>query len=69
MTVNERRCRNCGDAYPAARHALGYATCLPCGDYLAKRVRRTIAPLGKSNYVLISDLDDLKGLNPKRSGY
>jgi len=25
------------------------------------------APINKSNYVLISNVEDLKGLNPKRS--
>lgn len=61
-------CTTCGDDFPAARHALGYTTCLPCGDYQARRVQYVTAPLNKSNYVLISNLNDLKQLNPKRIG-
>jgi hypothetical protein len=61
-------CSNCGDQFPSARRNLGYRTCLPCGDHVAQTVRWLAAPLNKSNYVLISNLEDLKGLNPKRLG-
>lgn len=61
-------CRKCGDLYPAARFRLGYDTCLPCGDLVAHQVQWLSAPINKSNYMLISNLDDLKGLNPKRIG-
>lgn len=61
-------CINCGHAYPAARRNLGYRTCLECGDAVARTVRYLAAPLNKSNYVVISDLQDLKQLNPKRTG-
>jgi hypothetical protein len=50
------------------RAALGYRTCMPCGDREARSIRRVTAPLNKSNYVLISNMDDLKQLNPKRVG-
>jgi predicted nucleic acid-binding Zn-ribbon protein len=61
-------CNKCGDDYPDARHNLGYRTCMPCGDREARSIRRVTAPLNKSNYVLISNMDDLKQLNPKRVG-
>lgn len=42
-------------------------TCIECGDRLAKAKAKlyTIAPMHKSNYMLITDLNDLKGLNNK----
>ena len=61
-------CTGCYGGYvPLLRHKLGYTTCLPCGDLQAKEVaaKRTIAPMHKSNYMYITDLDDLKGLNNK----
>lgn len=61
-------CTNCGDPFSTARLALGYTTCLPCGDEVAKTIRHLSAPLNKSNYVLITNLTDLKQLNPKRIG-
>ena len=42
-------------------------TCAQCGEYNAKQVKHTIAPLNKSNYMYISDLSQLKQLNPKRT--
>lgn len=62
-------CNNCGDDVPSKRRLLGYTTCLACGDVEARKVKHCIAPLNKSNYVLISNPADLRGLNPKRSGY
>jgi hypothetical protein len=56
-------CVSCGDNYPTARANLGYRLCLPCGDGEAKKVRHTVCNLAKSNYMLITDLSLLKGLN------
>lgn len=42
-------------------------TCAACGEQLAKQVRHTIAPINKSNYMLISNRDELRQLNPKRT--
>ena len=58
-------CRNCGDVIPTERWALGYKFCLPCGDEIAKQRKFCIAPMHKSNYMLITDRDDLHGLNNK----
>jgi hypothetical protein len=58
-------CIICGGAFAPDRWALGYKTCLPCGEAASRQVRRTIAPMHKSNYMLITDLADLKGLNNK----
>ena len=61
-------CSQCGETYPLARHNLGYRVCLECGDAVAKQIKWLSAPINKSNYMLITNLDDLKGLNPKRTG-
>ena len=60
------KCR-CGASVPPRRAALGYTTCLSCGEAQARRVRHTIAPLNKSNYVLVTDRTMLSQLNPKRT--
>lgn len=61
------QCKLCGDVYDVKRLRLGYAVCLPCGEDIAKEVnsRRTVAPMHKSNYVLITNRADLVGLNNK----
>jgi hypothetical protein len=59
-------CVSCyGERVPPARAKLGYKTCLTCGEKESKQVKRTIAPMHKSNYMLITNHDDLKGLNNK----
>lgn len=65
MSVMKPLCVACGDVFSAARRAAGYQLCLPCGEQQARRVKHTVAPLHKSNYMLISDRDDLVGLNNK----
>ena len=59
------QCKLCGGTYDASRLRIGYAICMPCGDDLATKVIRTVAPMHKSNYVLITDKADLVGLNNK----
>lgn len=61
-------CTKCGDEYPSARKALGYNTCLSCGDRQARAVNHCVVPLNKSNYVHISNRAELAWLNPKRVG-
>lgn len=66
-------CKACHwEKVPYARWKLGikfkdesYFTCLGCGEQLARKVVHTIAPMHKSNYMLISNLNDLRGLNNK----
>jgi transposase-like protein len=38
-------------------------TCMACGEALSRKVRHTVVPMAKSNYVLVTDLTLLKGLN------
>jgi len=62
------RCtRYWGNEVPEQRYYMGYSTCLPCGEVEARRVRHTIAPMNKSNYIVVSDRNMLKQLNPKRT--
>jgi len=58
-------CLQCGDDFEWARFKLGYKVCKLCGDKLAHKVRRCIVPMHKSNYVMITDMADLKGINNK----
>jgi hypothetical protein len=60
-------CVTCGDDFSLARLNLGYRTCLPCGDHEARGRRWLTAPINKSNYMLITNVEELKQLNPKRS--
>jgi ribosomal protein L37AE/L43A len=60
-------CKLCGEFYEAERLKIGYGVCLDCGDDIAKDRKFTIAPLNKSNYYYISDMETLKQLNPKRT--
>jgi ribosomal protein L37AE/L43A len=61
-------CIRCGDEVATKRSLLGYRTCLSCGDKEAKAVTRVTAPINKSAYMLISNIDELSQLNPKRTG-
>ena len=58
-------CSRCGDTYSSKRAKAGYPVCLLCGEEYARAKVRTIAPMHKSNYMLITNLDDLKGINNK----
>ena len=51
---------------PQRRH-MARPTCLPCGEKVAKQRKFTVVPQNKSNYMLVTDLDILKQLNPKRT--
>lgn len=60
-------CLTCGDTYPAARRALGYTTCLACGEEAATAMRTTwtIVPLPKQGYTRVNKKSELKHLNQK----
>jgi hypothetical protein len=40
---------------------------MDCGETAARQVKHTIAPMNKSNYMLFTDINLLKQLNPKRT--
>ena len=58
-------CIKCGTHVPTSRHVLGYKTCMTCGEEDAKKVKHCIAPMHKSNYMVFTKLEDLKGINNK----
>ena len=60
-------CRDCGENVAPERVKLGYRVCLACGDDRALEARKlwTVAPVHKSNYMLVTDKSLLKGLNSK----
>jgi ribosomal protein L37AE/L43A len=61
-------CTHCwGGHVDYRRAALGYRTCMDCGEALAKTRKHTTAPINKSNYMLITNPETLKQLNPKRT--
>ena len=65
--VDNQLC-DCGNDIPLARYKLGYRQCLLCGEKTAQKRKFTVAPMPKSNYILITDLSLLKGLNSSHKG-
>lgn len=65
--MTQCECEECGDGFSVARARLGYSVCLVCGDKRAREARKswTVAPMHKSNYLLVTNRDDLIGLNNK----
>jgi len=60
---HEVNCIRCGDQVSSGRHALGYKTCLSCGEQEARSYKHCIVPMPKSNYIVVTDFELLKGLN------
>jgi hypothetical protein len=60
-------CVVCETLYPRERANLGYRTCTECGEVLARQQAKqhTIVPMHKSNYVVITNRADLRGINNK----
>jgi len=63
----ELNCCWCGDDVASGRWALGIRSCLTCGETQAVKARASwcVAPMHKSNYMLITNRQDLAGLNNK----
>ena len=63
----DTQCVFCGEYLARARWELGYRSCLFCGEEQARQERShwCVAPMHKSNYMLITDKDLLAGLNNK----
>jgi hypothetical protein len=52
------------------RAALGYTTCLTCGEQQARQRKHTVIPLHKQGYMAFSGddaLDAVKQINPRRT--
>ena len=63
--TSEYVCDECSKPVNPARYEIGYTTCKPCGEKLARERRHTIVPMHKSNYIVVTDREDLKGINNK----
>lgn len=64
-------CIECLEPYPLARFkalqpAVSCHYCIECADNLPPPVR-TVAHINKSNPMLVTDMETLKQLNPKRT--
>lgn len=59
----------CSEAVAPARYNLGYHSCLKCGQVTAGKRKFTVVPMHKSNYVVISNKKELKGINNKGGFY
>jgi hypothetical protein len=60
---------DCTNYINPARVALGYHTCLTCGELAARRKKHTVIPLHKQGYMAFSGADAravVKQINPKR---
>ena len=58
----------CGNEIADERIAIGYRVCLKCGEKNALNYKHTIVPMPKSNYIVVTDLELLKGLNTSHKG-
>lgn len=58
-------CVACGNEFSNDRAKLGFKTCLDCGEKQANQVKHCVAPMHKSNYMLFTRTEDLKGINNK----
>jgi ribosomal protein L37AE/L43A len=58
-------CNSCDNEISSRRFSLGYDTCLECGEVTASKRKFTVVPMHKSNYVLITNREELKGINNK----
>ena len=63
------RCVRCNNEFSQGRFDLGYVTCLQCGKVEASKVVRCVVPLHKSNYILVTNKEELKGINNKGGKY
>ena len=63
--VSEKPCVRCDALFPRERERLGYDTCTECGEAVARQRKHTVVPLHKSNYMVVTDQADLRGINNK----
>lgn len=51
---SDYQCDLCGTEMNRYRYEIGYTTCMPCGEKLAKKVRHTILAPHKQGYMVYS---------------
>lgn len=66
---DEYCCVYCNAPINPHRYELGYTICMPCGEQQSRKVKRTVVPMHKSNYIVVTDREDLKGINNKGGFY
>jgi hypothetical protein len=61
------KCRKCNAHVPKARWDIGYRLCLEHGDEVAQERAKMfcVVPMHKSNYMLVTNREDLIGVNQK----
>jgi ribosomal protein L37AE/L43A len=67
--LTEYPCANpeCDVLFDSRRAALGYQTCMQCGDALARKTKHTIVQeYSKGPYQVVTNFATLKQTNPKR---
>jgi hypothetical protein len=58
----------CGDDIHPARASLGFRTCLSCGEKAARKQTHCVVPYtNKGAYMLVTNYEVLKQINPKRT--
>ena len=65
-------CVKCGEHVLRKRWVLGYNTCMSCGEEAARVERKgwcVVPYTNKGAYMLMTNIEDLKTINPKRQGY
>jgi hypothetical protein len=65
FSMSFAECVRCSGQVHPDRSSLGYDTCLVCGEVMARKRVFTVAPMHKSNYMLFTNPEDLKGINNK----
>ena len=65
---DEYNCTKCNAPINPARWELGYTICMR-SECAHPPKRRTIVPMHKSNYIVVTNREDLKGINNKGGFY
>ena len=65
INIMTTKCTLCNAEVHPLRIQAGIYTCIHCGDKLAKQRTHCIVPMHKSNYIVVTDRDDLVRINNK----
>ena len=65
VLIMTTKCILCNAIVHPLRSKLGIDTCIHCGDKQAKQRKHCIVPMHKSNYIVVTDRDDLVRINNK----
>ena len=63
--MTTKTCYVCHNTILPLARAKVYTTCIQCGERQARATVRTVVPMHKSNYTLITRRSDLIGVNNK----